>query len=134
MRIATNIPYRITSLPRLGEPRRALHDDDHELVLRAHARGAQRLRVVPQNIPAAHEADALRLAVVVLRHERPQLPDGARLWDEKTVPVTRGEIVVLLRVIGEALVVEKGYFSPPNQWLALPKSGRTCSSPDKKRI
>ena len=28
----------------------------------------------------------------------------------------------------------KGYFSPPNQWLALPKSGRTCSSPDKKRI
>ena len=28
----------------------------------------------------------------------------------------------------------KGYFSPPNQWLALPKSERTCSSPDKKRI
>ena len=28
----------------------------------------------------------------------------------------------------------KGYFSPPNQWLALPKFGRTCSSPDKKRI
>ena len=45
-------------------------------------------------------------------------------WDEKTDrtgPVTRGEIGVLLRVIGEALVVEKGYFPPPNQWLALPQ-------------
>ena len=31
----------------------------------------------------------------------------------KTVPVTRGEIGVLLRVIGEALVVEKGTLPPP---------------------
>ena len=42
--------------------------------------------------------------------------------------MTRGEIGVLLRVIGEALVVDKSYFSPPNHWLAPPKSGRT----DKK--
>ena len=48
--------------------------------------------------------------------------------------MTRGEIGVLLRVIGEALVVEKGTFSPPKSVARLPKSGRTCSSPDKKRI
>merc|ERR1711965_933763 len=82
--------YPKQSLPPLGEPRRALHDDDHELVLRADARGAQRLRVVAQNVAPAHEPDALRLAVVVLRHERPQLPDGARLRDG-AAEVARGK-------------------------------------------
>ena len=36
-----------------------------------------------------------------------------RLVRLRTYPVTRGEIGVLLRVIGEALVVEKGTLSPP---------------------
>ena len=42
-----------------------------------------------------------------------QRPGGSSHWDEETAPVTRGEIGVLLRVIGEALVVEKGTLSPP---------------------
>ena len=54
------------------------------------------LRVVPQNIPAAHEPDALRLAVVVLRHERPQLPDGARLRD-LAPEVARGKGLAAVR-------------------------------------
>ena len=38
--------------------------------------------------------------------------------------MTRGEIGVLLRVIGEALVVEKGTLPPPrNPWLASPSLG-----------